>query len=284
MSVADSPSDLDERTAAALAPVRAQAGIAACFAASEGKVRIARLSEHGGYRLKFPQAADGGTEAVILNTGGGLVGGDRVTFDWRVATDAHVTLTTVAPERVYRTLGPAGEVDIAMVLEGGAQAYWLPQETILYSGARLKRRFEIDVDGGASLLLAETVIFGRSASGERLGTGLLHDVWRMRRDGRLVYADAIRLEGEIGKLLARPAVAAGGKAIGLVLYIAADAEARLEDAREALRHARSLAGASTWNGLLVVRMMAHAPEGLRADLIRVVERLTGARMPRVWSV
>jgi len=264
--------------------MRVNAGIAARFAAGNGSTYLDKLSESDGYHLRLPNTRGGAADGVIINSGGGLVGGDRVAFDLGVGPGADVRITTVAAERVYRSLAPVSEVDVAIRVAAGGRLEWLPQETILFSGARVERRLEADIARDSVLLLADAVVFGRAASGERMGQGLLRDVRRIRRDGRLIFADKSRLDGDVGGLLARSAVAAGARAIALVHYVAPDAEARLQPVREMLRCARSAAGASAWDGMLTVRLLAHAGEDLRADVACLVEHLTGRTAPRVWEV
>jgi urease accessory protein len=269
--------------ASRLAPVRANAGIDARFVAENGHTRLAALSESDGYHLRLPNTRGGAAEGVIINSGGGLVGGDRVAFRFAVGEGASVRIATVAAERVYRSLGPASEVDIQLCAAAGARLDWLPQETILFSGARVRRRLDADLAGDAALLLADCTVFGRLASGERMASGLLRDVRCIRRDGRLVLADSALLDGDIGSLLARSAVTAGARATALVLYVAPDAEARLASVRAVLGEALSEVGASAWDGMLVVRLLAPAAQDLRADLTRVVEHLAAHPIPRVWE-
>ena len=83
---------------------------------------------------------------------------------------------------------------------GGTLA-WLPQETILFDQVRLRRSIEVDLAPDASLLLAEGVVFGRSAMGETLAQGRFFDRWRVRRGGALVFAESLRLEDAIAERL-----------------------------------------------------------------------------------
>lgn len=284
MSVAGSRSDAtDAATARALGPIRVAGGIRASFEARDDITALSDLSERGGYRLGLPSTFALHSEAVQLNTGGGVVGGDKLEFTVSVGRGADVVYATQAAERIYRSLGPAAEIDIRISLGAGARLEWLPQQTLLYSGARLKRRFEIDVCVDSRLLMAETLTFGRSASGEVMGQGLIHDVWRIRRAERLVYADAMRLDGDIAKLMARPAIGDGAGATGVLLYVAPEAEQLLDAVRVALDGAPCHCAASAWNGLLVVRLLGADPAGVRNGVTRVVERLSGRTLPRVWT-
>lgn len=271
------------RAASALAPIRARGGISARFRRTpDGVTRVAGLTEGGGYRMRFPATHAPHLEATQVNTGGGVVGGDRLVFSVAVESGADVVLGTQSAERIYRSLGPPSEVDITLSVDSGARLDWLPQETILFSEARLKRRFEMDVAANGRLLLAECITFGRIASGEIMGNGLLQDVWRVRRGGRLLFAEAMRLDGDLRALLARPALAQGGTAVGIILAVAPDAEDRLESVRGALAGAGSICAASAWNGMLTARFLAEKPEHMRRDVMRVLELLAGRPLPRIW--
>ena len=270
--------------ARALAPIRARGGIDVRVRAADATTHLAALTEWGGYRLAFPKTHARHLEAVQINTGGGVVAGDQLDFALAVGAEADLVFTTPSAERIYRSPGPVSEINARLRVAPGGRLDWLPQETILYSGARLRRRYEIDLARSSRLLLVETLVFGRIASGEVMADGLLHDLWRVRRDGELVFAEALRLEGDFASLLARPALAAGGRAAALLLFIADDAEDRLSIVRDGLEDASSICGASAWNSLLVTRFLAVRPADVRKDVIKIVERLGSRRVPRAWSV
>ena len=280
-SLSEDPAHAAART---LDKIRVDGGITATFSLRpDGPTGIATLAERGGYRLKFPRTHSHHAEAVIINTGGGVVGGDRVKLDFSVLQGADATITTQAAERIYRSTGPYSEINARLDVANHARLIWVPQETILFSGARLRRRFEIDVSSSARLLFAESMIFGRTASGEVMDHGALYDTWRVRRDGRLIFAESNRLDDVSDDVLRRPAILGPSQALACILYVAPDAEARLASVREVLESADAGAGASAWNGLLVVRFVTDAARDMRRAMVRVMQELSGASMPRVWS-
>lgn len=246
----------------------------------DGVTRRGTLHESGSLRVRFPSPEDDGLSGVFINTAGGVAGGDRFDIDISVAAAARLTLTTAAAEKVYRAPGPAAQLNIA--LKAGARAHlsWLPQETILFDRARVQRRFDIELDEAASLLLCEIVVFGRTAMGERMEQGEFVDRWRLRRGGRLVFAETIRLDGNIGAKLGRSAVAKGGAAIGTALIVPGD-EALVERIREASDSFAGEVGISAWNGFAMARFCAQDAARLRADMMAVLAR-TGAVLPRLW--
>jgi urease accessory protein len=248
--------------------------------ARDGVTRRGILHESGSLRVRFPSPEDEGLSGVFVNTAGGVAGGDRFDIEIAAADGSKLTLTTAAAEKVYRAPGQAAELNIALNVAAGAHLGWLPQETILFDRARVRRRFDIDLDATASLLLCEIVVFGRTAMGERMEQGEFVDRWRLRRGGKLVFAETVRLDGNIGAKLARSAVARGGAAIGTALIVPGD-EALIERIREASESFASEVGISAWNGFAMARFCAQDAARLRADMMTVLAR-TGAALPRLW--
>ena len=248
--------------------------------ARDGVTRRGILHESGSLRVRFPSPEDEGLSGVFVNTAGGVAGGDRFDIEIAAADGSKLTLTTAAAEKVYRAPGQAAELNIALNVAAGAHLGWLPQETILFDRARVRRRFDIDLDVTASLLLCEIVVFGRTAMGERMEQGEFVDHWRLRRGGKLVFAETVRLDGNIGAKLARSAVARGGAAIGTALIVPGD-EALIERLREASESFAGEVGISAWNGFAMARFCAQDAARLRADMMAVLAR-TGAALPRLW--
>jgi urease accessory protein len=279
MFVADSQSE----PRSPLAALRASAGLSLALARRGAATAVADLEERGGYRVKFPKG-DIGTEAVFVNTGGGMVGGDRYRFDVLIGPGASATVASQSAERVYRSLdATAAKTSVTLRLDAEASLAWLPQETILFNGARLKRRIDVDMTCDASLLLCEAVIFGRAAMGEIMATGSLFDRWSVRRDGGLIFAEAVALEGDIQATLAHAAGGHGARALATLLYVAPAAEERCAAAREALGLPCARAAMSAWNGMMTARFLAPDSASLKADIVRVVTSLLRRPMPRVWN-
>ncbi len=259
---------------------RVRTHVAISVGAFAGRSRAARVHEEGALRVRFPNATGAALEGVIVNTAGGIAGGDRFSFDLSVGADANVMVTTAAAEKVYRSLGPVSEIDVRLSVAAGGRLVWLPQETILFDRARLERTIEVDLAEGAQTLIAESLVFGRAAMGEAVETGRVLDHWRVRRAGRLVYADTLRLDGAIARKLADPAVARGGAALATIL-IAPGREEQTTALRAACENLTGEAGVSAWNGICVARLCAPDGAGLRADMAVLLSAL-GTPLPRLW--
>ncbi|MBE7220198.1 MAG: urease accessory protein UreD [Caulobacteraceae bacterium] len=260
-----------------------QSRIDASFARTGAHTRVAALREAGALRLRLPRGPD--CVATMVNTGGGLVTGDRVAVAVAAEPGSALTVTSVAAEKVYRAAGEADtHVATHLRVADGAALHWLPQETILFDGCRLARSLDVDIAGSGSFLGAEMLVFGRLAMGEASMAGALRDHWRVRRDGHLVFADDTALDGAIGALLDRPALGGGARAVGLVVRAG---PGRAEDL-DALRAGfdaiagRVEAGASLVGEVLVARLLSPSPADLRLAMVAALARL-GASTQRIWT-
>lgn len=248
---------------------------------ADGRTRLGRLYQDGCGKIRLPRDAHAkGLEAVLINSSGGLTGGDRMTWSAEVGAGARLTLCTQACEKVYRARDGVAEQRVSLALGDGASLDWLPQETILFDGGHLSRRLDAELGEGARLLAVEAVVLGRTAMDETVRSGRLHDRWRIRREGRLVFADDLRLDGSIAQIAARAPILAGRRAFASLLLVADDAARFLAPVRAALG---GLGGASAFEGKLFARLAA--PDGftLREALLPALEVLRDGRpLPRVW--
>jgi urease accessory protein len=257
------------------------------FFRSAGETRLKHLYQSDPCRVLFPRQTEGAAkEAVIVTTSGGIVGGDRLRFDIEAEAGSVASVTTQAAEKVYRSAGADSEIDVSVRVRDGALLEWMPQETILFDGARLRRHTRIDVAGTGRILAGEIVVFGRRARDEAFTYGLLHDDWRLSCDGRLVWADALHLSADIADGIANRHAFDGAAAVATAIYCAPDAAGSLETAR---RLAGS-GGASCVDDVLVVRLVHADAAALRAEFTYFWKRFRHeaaglpAVLPRVWEV
>jgi urease accessory protein len=245
--------------------------------------RTAHLFQSAPLRWLFPEADPGEPRlGALVNVAGGLAGGDRAEVALALGAGAAFCATTPSAEKIYRSLGAATEVDVSVTLADDALCEWLPQESILFDGARLDRRISVSLGSSARLLAAEMLVLGRAAHGERLRTGALLDRWRVRREGQLVWADALRLDDPATGLAGRFTLGGAG-AVATLLLAAPDAAARRERARELAGGSASLVAP----GLLVARFLGEAG-AVRVSLAQAVRLLRAEafghppRTPRLW--
>jgi urease accessory protein len=260
------------------------------FRRQDGATVLDRLYQEGQAKIRLPRTHGRAPEAVFLNTAGGVTGGDLLqsAVNWGAGTKA--TVTSQAAERIYKSSGEAGRIETRLTVGDGASAEWVPQETILFDRARLTRRISVGIAPSAELLMVETSVFGRSAMGESVRQCAFADHWRIRRGGRLIYADTFRIAGDPDSdglanaeaVLSGAATGQGATAIATIFLVSPTAEARLSPLREILETVSSEAGASSWNGLLVARLMSSSARDLRGDLVHVLQEFRGAELPRPW--
>ncbi len=252
------------------------------FKRRDGATVLDRLYQSGAFKVRFPhRPAEDPPEAVLINTAGGLTGGDRMTGEIRLDPACRAVATTQACEKIYRASAGTAEIHTKLSLGAGARLDWLPQETILFDGARLSRRLDADLAADANLLAVEALIFGRAAHGERVRSGLFADRWRIRRGGRLVFADDLRFDLN-AEILSRPAVLACNGAMATALLLTDTPDQHLERAREIVGEA---GGVSAWDGKLVARLVAHDGAALRRSLVPLLGALRdGAPLPKLWRI
>jgi urease accessory protein len=253
-----------------------------------GRTRLARLGQRSPVRVILPRPEGEEAVAVLLNTAGGVCGGDRLALDARIRPGASATLVGQAAEKVYRALDRPAQVRTRLEVGDAAALHWAPQETLLFDGAMLERRTELRADGSARLLAAETLVFGRRAMGETLRGLHLRDDWRLFRSGRLVWADSLRLVGDAKGALAAASGFAGHEALCTLVFVGAALEAAREEVRGLLEGSEVAGAASVVNGVLVARALG-ASAAIRAVLTRVLGALRtdglgfAPALPRVWS-
>jgi urease accessory protein len=248
----------------------------------DGHSALDGLRQAGCLKARFPRRDDlAWMNIVTLNTSGGIAGGDQLNSSFAIGAGARATITSQAAERFYRAL-PASDPSCVynrITVAAGGAAEWLPQETILFDRCSVRRLLRIELAVDACFLGVEGLVFGRAAMGEVVELASLHDLIEMRRDGRLLLHDAIRLDGAVTSLLARKAIADGARAVATVVLVAPDAE----DLLEPVRSASPKCGASAWDGMLIARVLATDSASMRAAVVDILHVLRGGRpLPRVW--
>ena len=251
--------------------------------AYQTNTRLKNLRQEGSYRASFPRHSKGNIETVIINTAGGVTSGDKFTTTITAHESSQISITTQAAERIYRARDTlVGEIQTSLCLQKNAQLYWLPQETILFDGARLKRRLDVDLHSSAKFLMVEPLVFGREASGEKLLSGMLDDRVSISSNGQPIYIDRIKLKDNITDQLMRPALANNSHAVVSIVLVKPNAKLLLEPVRALLPQK---AGASLLNdNILVVRMLAQDSHEMRTATFPILTLLTHNTVPKNWRL
>lgn len=249
----------------------------------DGASVVDTLYQDGCAKFRLPNTHGNALEAVLINTAGGLTGGDHLQWGAKAAPGCSMVLTTQACERIYRSTGAAAQVRTRLEVGAGGHLDWLPQETILFGASRLDRQIDIDLAPGASLTAIEAVLLGRDAMGETATDAWLRDNWRIRRDGRLIHAEATLLDGK-GSERHAISLLAGARAFATIVHIGSRTASLLEKVR-ALMPADGNIAASAMGERFVVRAMAGSGLALRRMIVPILAELAGAgRLPRLWHL
>lgn len=252
--------------------------------ALRGATTIARDHQSGCLRSRqLNRRGDEPLTVATINTAGGLTGGDHLhqSIRWREASSARIT--TPAAEKIYRANSGVAKIETTLRVDEHAWAEFLPQETILFDGAKLDRSMTIDLGESASFLYCDAVIYGRHAHCETVNSGALTDTIRLRRAGRLVLFDRTTVT-DFSRWRAEISTLGGFRASGTVLFAASDCEKRLAEAQAASGHMRGLVGASLLRGILHIRLLAASDADLRHDLSRMlIACRPDLTLPRNWS-
>jgi urease accessory protein len=263
------------------APQRASGGLSLAFAHDGIQTRVEKFYQEGCLKARLPRPQDEKIlEAVTMNIGGGIAGGDSLATEISLRPNAAAAISSQAAERVYRALDAPSRIVTRIDAGPGAALAYLPQETILFNGFALVRSLEIDLAEDARFLGVESVIFGRQAMGETIQTGHLNDRITLRRASRLILQDMTRLDGDIATQLARKAVGSGAVAVASLIYAAPAAAQKLPAIRAAL--AGHHAGASLFENIIFARLLAPSAISLRKCLIAALHAC-GAVLPKVWQ-
>lgn len=242
-----------------------------------------RLYQRGSAKALLPRSYGGPQEVVLVNTAGGITGGDEYLYSCK-ADKSSVVLTTQAAERAYRSsMADNASMHVRLSAMNGAALHWLPQETILFEGSRLARRIDVELDPASEVLVLESLVFGRHAMGETLRTCHFTDHWRIRREGKLVHAEALCLTDAIGSLITATAAAGGAQMSATLVYAGPRLDQIRADISAALPSLASRAAVSCWQERLVLRLLAGTTMAGKSDLSRLLGSIGGQQVPRVWQ-
>jgi urease accessory protein len=269
---------------------RANGSVRILLSGSERGTRLVDVFQQSPIRILFPNTDRSAVEeAVLINTGGGIAGGDRLDLSVTALGDASIAVTSQAAEKVYRALSEPARISTKLKAGESARLAWLPQETILFNRARLKRETEVDLSSGAELLALEWLVLGRAAHGEELTGGCIVDSWRVRKDGRLIWADTFRITDEIFPYLHRKALLGDCRAVGTLIYFGPGLDKWKNFIRESTPSSDCYCAVSSVGDLIILRFAAKESSALRR-VVRIVLQKFGQepvpgpfRVPKMWS-
>jgi urease accessory protein len=269
---------------------RAEGSCRIVLSGSESGTRVMDVFQRSPIRVMFPRIGGAAVnEAVLINTAGGIAGGDHLEYSVTALAGASVAVTSQAAEKVYRALNEPARITTKLKACEAAKLAWLPQETIVFNWARLCRETEIEVSSGAELLALEWLVLGRAAHGEEVVGGHITDSWRVKRDGRLIWADSFRATDETFPHVHRKALLSNRRAVATLIYFGPDLDTRLQFLREIASSLECHCAATSVGGLIIVRFAAKVSSDLRLALRSFLQQFSRElgrgpfRLPKMWS-
>ena len=257
---------------------------------SEKGTRIMDLYQKSPVRMLFPGITGSRLEeAVLVNTSGGVAGGDRLETSITAVEDASIAITTQAAEKVYGALKESAHILTTLKTRNAARLAWLPQETIIFNRGRLFRETSVDVTSGSKLLALEWMVLGRAAHGETLSAATITDRWHIVKDGRLVWVDTFRITDDVLPNICRKALLSDSTAIATLVYFGPEPAARLELMREMTSSLGCYCAVTFVGGLLVARFAARSSFDLKSALRSVLQQFGNGlpqgpfQVPKMWS-
>jgi len=256
----------------------------------ESVTRVAEVYQKFPIGILFPKIGDGQIkEAVIINMSGGVAGGDRFEIEVEALNKASFAVTTQAAEKIYRALDRPARIATKLKVCEGAKLAWLPQETIIFNKARIRRQTEIDLCSGAEVIALEWLVLGRAASGEEVVSGYILDSWRIRKDGHLIWADGFLVADETFAQLHRKALLSNWRAVGTLIYFGPNLDARLRSLREIATSLDCECAATIVGAIIIVRVAAPVSRDLKRGLRSLLEQFSRELgrgpfgVPKMWS-
>lgn len=250
------------------------------------QTRLDSLFQDGCAKIRLPRTHSHSLEAVLINTAGGITGGDHIEWSASVAAGGHLVLTTQACERSYRSTGQTARIQTTLDVGANAHLDWLPQETILFEASKLSRRLTVHLAEGATFTAIEAVLLGREAMGEDARDAELQDQWRIYRSGKLIHAEATRLSGLAAERDAN-ALLSGARAFASIVHITNN----IDDAERIAARLRfkigptSHASVSANGERIVIRATAHSGIELRRIIVPLLTEITATgALPRLWHL
>jgi urease accessory protein len=257
---------------------------------SEQGTRVTDVFQRSPIRILFPRVGNAPVEeAVLINTTGGVAGGDSIECTVTALDNASIAVTSQAAEKVYRALDEPARIVTKLEAHAGARLAWLPQETIVFNWGRICRVTEIELSSAAELLALEWIVLGRLARGEEVVGGYIRDSWRVKKDGRLIWADSFRAADGAFPRLGSRALLSDCKAVATLIHFGPALDRRLELFRDLAPSLKCRCAATSSAGLLIARFAAAAPADLRMALRRFLDHLDQElgpgpfRVPKMWS-
>jgi urease accessory protein len=263
------------------------------YAKRAGTTQLIHNQNQAPLKVQRPFYPEGPTicHSIILHTAGGIVGGDHLSSDFHLQSNAHALITTAAAGKIYRSNGTTARQNIQIHLEADAYLEWLPQESIIFNGAIYRQHLKVELAPKATWLGWEITRFGRSARGEQFLQGNWRSHTEIWQQGQPLWIDRQQLTGG-EEMFNSPHGLAGQPVVGTLAWVGQPATPEIvEKARflwQTAEH-QGEAGVSRLTAGLLCRYRGQSTSEVRNWFTDVWQLLRPSflgrtsRLPRVWQ-
>lgn len=255
------------------------------FAERQGKTVLAHRRHLGPLAVQRPFYPEGGVcHVYILHPPGGVVAGDDLSIQVAAQAGSAALLTTPAAGKFYRSEGKTAKQSVKLSVAEGAALEWLPQETIIYEGARVKSEVRLELAQTSRFIGWEVLALGRPAAGEGFAAGEVELDWQISQSSKLLYRERLRLDADAFKA----AWGLNGHAACGTLFIFGARPPHLELVRELIAERPGL-GVTLTGEMLICRGLDSQAGRLREFFEQVWQTLRPgllnrpAAAPRIWA-
>lgn len=245
---------------------------------------IKRFYQSGSAKVFYHKHNQPIKELVLVNTAGGLTSGDNFNYNIDIIKDSNTFVTTQTAERVYKGLEENAKIDINLTVDNSSKLFWIPQELILFNLCNFTRNIEVNIELNSNFLMAESMVFGRTAMGEILEQGFIKDNWKIFLNEKLIHAEAICLSDNIKDNLSNIASAQDAVAVSNIFIYGKNFFSKQNNLMRLIKNSDDvLLSHSIWNDKILVRLVAKDAFDLKKIQKKLILLFSDNILPKVWN-
>ena len=245
---------------------------------------IVKFFQKGSSKALIPNTHNDYKQIVLINTAGGITGGDKFCIGLEL-DNSKICGSTQAAEKIYKGDIKEGKIDLDINLKNNSTLFWLPKEMILFNNCNLKRQINVNLSTNSNLLMSESTIFGRTAMKETFSNGNYKDFWKIFIGKKLIHVEATKSEGNIEEFLSKAATFNNNCAINITIGIG---KRILENAdkikNNLLKNNEIISEMSIWDEKLVIRTISQDSYHLGFAIKKILFYFFNGNIPKVWSL
>jgi urease accessory protein len=245
--------------------------------------QVNKFYQSGSAKVFYPKCYNEFNELVLVNTAGGITGGDLFIYNIDIQK-SKIFVTTQTAERAYKGYENSGQIKVNLSIDSDSSLFWIPQELILFDNCNLNRKIDVNLNIDSNFLLSETTIFGRTAMNENLEKGFFFDNWRIHVKDKLIHAEALSLSGDIKNILSGLATAQNNVSIcNIFLYGKDFLKNELQLIKTIESFDMNYIAYSSWNDKMLIRIISKDAYYLKNIQKKILLCVSNNTIPKVWN-